>query len=143
MAREMASEDEKAFARFRVKFESAARVERFRLWTSWRSATARVREARDTYVQLAFDTLVAQWGHNAPFAAIDYAEFVRRIRGVIERYGELGWPERLVLRAWTRPPSPGAYEAKPKMLPGFKPVFARRTRDDTSHSSFLKQASPR
>ena len=62
-------------------------MERVGFAAAWRTALGCVRFARDTGVRLAFDALLTQWGPNAPFPAIDYAEFVKRMKSVIERHG--------------------------------------------------------
>lgn len=133
LAGEMAREDESAFARFRTNYETAARIERLGAWTSWRSASARIREARDVYVGSAFNALVAQWGPNAPFAPMAYAELVARVSAMVLRYGCLGWTERVVLRPWTRPPATRSVDSKPRAKTWFKPVFAPR-RERSMHS---------
>ena len=85
MARAMAQEEALSFAYFRAAFERRARVERVGFVAAWRTALSCVRAARDTGVRLAFEAIVAQWGPNTPFPAIDYIEFAKRMKGVIER----------------------------------------------------------
>lgn len=143
LARGMADEDEIAFARFSANYKSVDRGERLGMWASWRSADACIREARDTYVKSAFDTLVLQWGPNAPFGTMAYAEFVRRIKSMVDRYGGLGWAERLVFRAWGSPPSTAPVRPGRRMIAGFRPVVARGDDMPTHASTWGQPASAR
>ena len=104
MVRTMAQEEALSLPRFRAAFEQRAKVHRLSFIGAWRTALACARGARDTHLPLAFNALSLQWGSSAPFPAIGYHEFVVRMRAVIERRGDLGTPERLLFRAWTKPP---------------------------------------
>lgn len=125
MARVMAQEEALSFAYFRAAFERRARVERVGFATAWRTALGCVRAARDTGVRFAFEAIVAQWGPNTPFPAIDYIEFVKRMKGVVERQARLGLPERVLFRPWTRVPQVAAVAPKQPIARWFNPVLAQ------------------
>jgi hypothetical protein len=55
---------------------------------------------------------------------MDYAEFLRRMRAVIERHGNLGTAERILLRAWkSRPRLPKIQQSQPRAVASFRPVL--------------------
>lgn len=125
MARVMAQEEALSFAYFRAAFERRARVERVGFVAAWRTALSCVRAARDTGVRLAFEAIVAQWGPNTPFPAIDYIEFAKRMKGVIERQARLGLPERVLFWSWKRVPRVAAVAPRQSVSKWFKPVLAQ------------------
>lgn len=125
MARVMAQEEALSFAYFRAAFERRARVERVGFAAAWRTALGCVRAARDTGVRIAFEAIVAQWGPNTPFPAIDYIEFVRRMKGVVERQARLGLPERVLFRPWGRVPQVAAVQPQQPVSKWFKPVLGQ------------------
>lgn len=123
MARTMAQEEAASLPRFRAAFERRARVHRLGFIGAWRTALACVRTARDVHLPLAFNALLVQWGPNAPFPEIGYDEFVVRMRSVIERRGDVGTPERLLFRGWTRRPRVRIEQAAVPAPAWFKPLF--------------------
>jgi hypothetical protein len=125
MARAMAQAEAQSFAHFRAAFERRARAERVSFTAAWCTALACVRSTRDTGVRLAFDALVGLWGPNAPFPAIDYPEFVQRMKSVVLRYAQLSLPERVLFGPWKTLPSA---RIAPTFLPvakGFRPVLVQ------------------
>lgn len=123
MARTMAQEEALSLPRFRAAFERRASVDRLSFVGAWHAALACARSARDTHVPLAFNALWLQWGSSAPFPDIGYREFVVRMRAVIERRGDLGLPERVLLRPWRRSPR-ARIEQAPAPAPNWcKPVL--------------------
>jgi hypothetical protein len=125
MARAMAQEESQSFAYFRAAFERRARVERVGFAATWRTTLACVRCARDTHVRLAFDVLVAQCGPNVPFPALDYLEFVRRMKSVVERHARLGLAERLLFWPWNKIPVVPVTECAQPVATSFRPVLAK------------------
>ena len=99
-AANMGREDALAFAQFRAAYERRARVERVGLVAAWRTTNACMRNARDLHLSTAFRAICANCSAQVPFPAIDYAEFLGRMRAVIERLGDLGAAERMLFRPW-------------------------------------------
>lgn len=123
MARSMASEEASSLPYFRAAFERRAKVQGFGVIAAWRTARACVRTARDTLLPIAFEVLGLQWGPNAPFAELGYPEFTARMRAVIERHGELGMPERLLLRPWKRHARLPTADVVARARPLFRPLI--------------------
>ena len=123
MARVMAHEETLAFAYFRSAFERRARVDHVGFAAAWRTALCCVRAARDTGVRLAFEASVAQWGPNTPFPAIDYIEFAKRMKSVIERQARLGFLERVLFRPWERIPEIPVVQPQQVVNKWFRPVL--------------------
>src|SRR5207302_1676753 len=63
-------------------------------------------------------------GPNAPFTPMDYPEFLRRMKAVIETHSGLGWMERLVFSAWRQPPAMSSGESESRSGRWFNPVLA-------------------
>ena len=123
-AARIASDEAAWFTRFRTAYDDAARAQRFGIASSWRTARACVRTARDTHLPLVFAAIGAQCGPRVPFPVLRYSEFLRRMRPVIERYANPGSPERLLFRPWNgRPRVPKVYEKKIRNPAWFKPLF--------------------
>ena len=86
---------------------------------------SRVPFARDQQVPRAFSAISAQCAAHVPFPLLGYREFIWRMGAVIERHGNLGVPEKVVLRTWKRgararleqPPKRGSAWFRP-VLPG-------------------------
>jgi hypothetical protein len=124
MAASMAHEEALSFPHFRAAYERRARFQRFGLFAAWRAMQANMRTARDLHLATAFRTIRGQCGPNVPFPVMDYAEFLRRMRAVIERHGGLGTVERILLRTWkSRPCVPNIPESQPRAAACFRPVF--------------------
>lgn len=124
MARAMAQSEAEWFTHFRRAYEYRARQQRFGFAAAWRTALGCVRAARDTHVQLAFCAVGAHCGAHVPFPVLGYGELIARMQPVIERYGEIGTPERVLLRPWKSRPACIRIEEKKHRVPDwFKPFF--------------------
>lgn len=131
LAREMANDDEAAFGQFRAAYARASsHGGALSGYSAWRTARAAMRDARDRYVQLAFRAACEQWGHNAPFGPIGYAEFVLRSGSLVAAYGKLSALERLVFRPWRQAPV-GTEITSGRERRWFQPVLGR---DGTAHA---------
>jgi hypothetical protein len=104
MAAAFAPEEALAFSRIRAAYDARVRVQRFGLVSAWRTASACMRSARDLHLAVVFKAITAHVGAQAPFPVLEYVEFVSRMRSVIERHGELGSAERILLRTWKKRP---------------------------------------
>jgi hypothetical protein len=104
LARAMALEEAASLPYFRAAFQRRARVQKVCVIGAWCTARTCIRRARDRHVALAFSVLAAQWGPNTPFPAIEYPEFIARMRAVILRRGEPGLPERILFKPWFKRP---------------------------------------
>ena len=125
LAGQIAAEEAEAFARYRALYDEAHKQHPLGFRNAWRTVSATMRAARDVYVQCAFDALVAQWGPNAPFPALTYAELTRRIAAATQVHADLSWQERLVFKPWKEKPRPLAFDVRPRTRPGFRPVLAQ------------------
>jgi hypothetical protein len=124
MAASMAHEETLSFGHFRAAYERRARVQRLGLVAAWRATQACMRAAKDLHLATAFRAITAQCGPNVPFPIIDYAEFLRRMRAVIERHGNLGTAERILLRTWkSRARLPKMQQSQPRAAASFRPVL--------------------
>jgi hypothetical protein len=124
MAAMIAHEEALSFPHFRAAYERRARIQGFGLFAAWRATQAYMRSARDLHLATAFRTIRAQCGPNVPFPVMDYAEFLTRMRAVVERHGDLGTVERMLLRPWkSRPCMPNIPESQPRAAACFRPVF--------------------
>jgi hypothetical protein len=124
MAASMAHEEALSFAHFRAAYERRARLQRFGVFAAWRATQAYMRTAKELHLATAFRATRAQCGPNVPFPVMDYVEFLRRMRAVIERHGDLGTAERILLRTWkSRPRLPNIPQAQPGTAACFRPVF--------------------
>lgn len=124
MGRAMAQSEAGSFTELRGAYERRACMQRFGFAAAWRTALGCIRTARDTHVQLAFRAISAQCGAHVPFPILQYGEFIARMRPVIERYGDLGTPERVLLRPWKKRPLRIRIEEKKHCVPDwFKPFF--------------------
>jgi hypothetical protein len=95
-------EEALSFDRFRGIYDTAFAAHGFGCREAWSTALACVRAARDEQVPRAFSAIRAQCAAHVPFPVLDYPEFVGRMGAVIERHGQLGMPERVLLRTWKR-----------------------------------------
>jgi hypothetical protein len=123
LARAMAQEDTLSFAQFRSVYDRRLRVQGFGCTEAWTTALACVRSVRDSQVPRAFDAINSQCAAHVPFPVLEYPEFVSRMTSVIERHGNLGTPERVLLRTWrkqTRAPRRDVQRPRPAW---FRPVF--------------------
>jgi hypothetical protein len=128
MARRYAHEEALSFAHFRSAYDLQPGEHRLGFVSAWRAAFACVRAARDTHVARAFTALSAQCGPNVAFNVLGYDEFVARMRAVIERYGELGLAERILLGSWKlRSRTIKIEPNRPATPPWFKPLFPAAT----------------
>jgi hypothetical protein len=124
MARRYAHEEACSFAQFQSVYDLQPRTHRLGFLTAWRSAFACVRAARDNHVARAFSALSTQCGANVAFNVLGYEEFIVRMRAVIERYGELGTAERILLGSWKSRPRTLKPEPNRPLTPAwFKPLF--------------------
>jgi hypothetical protein len=124
MAARFAREEALAFARIRASYEARVRVQRLGLVSAWRVASACMRGARDLHLALVFKAIAAHVGAQAPFPVLEYAEFVGRMRSVIERHAQLGAAERILLRTWKQRPRIAATDrAQPRTSKWFRPVL--------------------
>ena len=123
LARIMAEEDALSFSQFRGVYDRRLRVQGFGCTAAWTTALACVRSARDNQVPRAFDAISSQCAAHVPFPVLEYPEFVSRMSAVIERHGDLGTPERVLLRTWKRYPRVRTEHAPRRSPAGFKPVF--------------------
>jgi hypothetical protein len=65
-----------------------------------------------------------QCGPNVAFNVLGYDEFVVRMRAVIERHGELGAAERILLGSWkSRARTMKIEQNRPPAPAWFKPLF--------------------
>ncbi|MES2562586.1 MAG: hypothetical protein V4637_07650 [Pseudomonadota bacterium] len=109
---------------FRGAYEARARTQRVGFTLAWRMARACVRTARDMHVQLAFRAISAQCGANMSFPALSYADFLARLRLIIQRHGAIGLQGRVLLSGWKNPPASTSMEAPKHRVPKwFKPLF--------------------
>lgn len=131
LAAQIAAEEAEAFARCRALYDETHKQHPLGFRNAWRTVSDAMRAARDVYVQCAFDALITQWGPNAPFPALSYAELTRRIAAAAQAHAELSWQERLVFKPWKEKPRPLAFDVRQRTQPGFRPVLvqddARRT----------------
>lgn len=124
MARRYAHEEALSFAHFRSAYDLQPRAHRLGFVTAWRAAFACVRAARDTHVARAFGALCTQCGPNVAFNVLGYDEFVARMRAVVERCGQLGVAERVLLGSWkSRARTIKAVPNRPAAPAWFKPLF--------------------
>jgi hypothetical protein len=120
----MAQGEAESFQQFRKAYEDSASAQRLGFVLAWRTARACVRTARDTHVQLAFRAVSAQCGSHVPFPVLSYDEFITRMRRVIVRHSEIGTPERILLGAWKKRPTPSRIDEPRYCVPDwFKPFF--------------------
>jgi hypothetical protein len=119
----MADQDAASFDAFRGLFESVGQEERLGARASWRTVATSVRKARDIYVQDAFDTLVLEWGPNAPFPPLSYPDFVARAADAVSMHVPLGWRQRMIFKAWREAPRPPVPAEPPRRAQTFTPVL--------------------
>ena len=123
IAERSAAEEIDAFGHFRDLYERT-RARRLGFRAAWRTTRRAMGAARDVHVQSAFDALVAQWGPNAPFPDIAYAELTGRMAAAITGQCALSWIERIIFRPWKEKPRPLAFDGRDRTQPGFRPVLA-------------------
>jgi hypothetical protein len=125
MAGCIAHEEALSFDHFRRMYDRELGARGFGCTDAWTTALACVRAARDEQVPRAFSAIRAQCAAHVPFPVLEYPEFVFRMVSVIERHGDLGFPERVLLRTWKRA-APGLVQNGRRRVPGwFKPVLPR------------------
>jgi hypothetical protein len=125
MARRMAQEEALSFDHFRRIYDREFGARGFRCKEAWTTALACVRATRDEQVPRAFGAIRAQCAAHVPFPVLDYPEFVFRMGSVIERHGDLGMPERVLLRTWKRSAPAMVQNVRTKVPAWFKPVLPR------------------
>lgn len=125
MAGRIAQEEAASFDHFRAIYDRELGSRGFGCADAWTTALACVRTARDEQVPRAFSAIRAQCAAHVPFPVLEYPEFVSRMGSVIERHGDLGFPERVLLRTWKRA-APALAQNGRRRVPGwFKPVLPR------------------
>ena len=122
LARIMAEEDAWSFGQFRGVYDRRLRAQGFGCTDAWTTALACVRSARDSQVPRAFKAISAQCAAHVPFPILEYPEFVSRMSAVIERHGDLGTPQRVMLRTWKKQAHTRVETARRGPM-WFKPVF--------------------
>ena len=123
LAAAMAYEEALSFSHFRNLYDRRLRDQGFGCAAAWTTALACVRTARDNQVPRAFHAINAQCSAHAPFPVMEYPEFVARMGSVIERHGNLGTPERVLLRTWKKAPKIRVAQTQQSRPGWFKPVF--------------------
>jgi hypothetical protein len=123
LAAEMAREEASSFSHFRNVYDRRLRDQGFGCTAAWTTALACVRTARDSQVPRAFHAITSQCSAHVPFPVLEYPEFVARMGSVIERHGNLGTPERVVLRAWKKAPKIRIEQARQRGPASFTPVL--------------------
>ena len=124
LAAEIAQEEAASFTYFRAAYERRARVQRFGTIAGWRTARGCVCTGRDTHLPLVFRSIAVHCSPQVPFPVLRYSEFLRRMRPVIQRYGNLGAPERLLFAPWNgRPRVVKVHEKQVRHPDWFKPLF--------------------
>jgi hypothetical protein len=123
LAAAMAGEEASSFSHFRNVYDRRLRDQGFGCTAAWTTALACVRTARDNQVPRAFHAISAQCSAHVPFPVLEYPEFVARMGSVIERHGNLGTPERVLLRTWKKAPKIRVAQAQQSRPGWFKPVF--------------------
>jgi hypothetical protein len=121
----IAREEALSFDYFRRIYDRELGSRGFGCTDAWTTALACVRAARDEQVPRAFSAIRTQCAAHVPFPVLEYPEFVSRMGAVIERHGDLGFPERVLLRTWKRAAA-AIVQNGGRRVPGwFKPVLPR------------------
>ena len=123
LARVMADEEAQSFSHFRTLYDMRLKAQGFGCTTAWRTALACARSARDSQVPRAFNAINAQCAVNVPFPVLEYPEFVARMGSVIERHGNLGFPERVLFRTWKAQPRVAVVKSEQRAPAWFNPVL--------------------
>jgi hypothetical protein len=123
LAAEIAAEEASSFRHFRNLYDRQLRAQGFGCVAAWSTALECVRSARDTHVPRAFMAVSAQCAAHVPFPTFDYPEFVARMAAVIERYGDLAAPERVLLRTWKRRAHRVLLQPQRRSSSGFDPML--------------------
>lgn len=123
LAAAMAREEASSFSHFRNLYDRRLRDQGFGCTAAWTTALACVRTARDNQVPRAFHAINAQCSAHVPFPVLEYPEFVARMGSVIERHGNLGTPERVLLRTWKKPTKIRIDQTQQRGPAGFRPVL--------------------
>jgi hypothetical protein len=123
LAAAMASEEASFFSHFRNVYDRRLRDQGFGCATAWTTALGCVRAARDIQVPRAFAAISAQCAAHVPFPVLEYPEFVSRMTSVIERHGNLGTPERVLLRTWKKAPPVRVKKVQQRSPSWFTPVL--------------------
>jgi hypothetical protein len=125
LADTIAKEEGAFLVHFRSALEVQCSIHRIGSLGGWRTARSCIREARDIHARTAFETLSGLWIGPAPFPALDYAEFVMRMRAVIMHRADLRLAERVLFRPWTKvAPIVEVKQVQASPNRGFKPVLA-------------------
>ena len=123
LARAMAEEEALSFSHFRGLYDRRLRTQGLGCAAAWTTALACVRSARDFQVPRAFSAINAQCAPHVPFPVLEYPEFMTRMGSVIERHGNLGTPERILFRTWSKRPRVRAEKPQQRAPSWFTPVF--------------------
>ena len=123
LAAAIATEEASFFGHFRNLYDRRLRAQGFGCAAAWTTALACVRTARDNQVPRAFKAINAQCAAHVPFPILEYPEFVARMGSVIERHGNLGTPERVLLRTWKKPQQVRIEKVQQRAPSWFRPVL--------------------
>jgi hypothetical protein len=104
LLREMGADEGCCFDYFRTLCERCKRTHPLRVLQAYRTIVCGATRARDGAARLAFSQLAAQWYGNAPFPALEYRDFLRRMGELCYRMITLAPAARLVFRPWFKPP---------------------------------------